>query len=176
MHIDPELRKQIADEGYALPAPDEELVERMDWDEFQVLKDVAHRERVAAAAERDKALERIYVANEDSSVETAQEDWDEEERRYSAYLLDNSESVAVGGATTMLMKAVGGPYDGMPINVPPGGSSVAMPSAFGKGDMHGSSLYERYITDAGDTVMLYVGQGDQVDDEAYTPKLILPGG
>ena len=62
----------------------------------------------------------------------------------------------------------------MPINVPPGGTSVAMPSAFGAGDLHGSSIYERYITDEGVTVMLYVGQGNQTDDEEYTRELILP--
>ena len=79
-----------------------------------------------------------------------------------------------GGAATTLMKAVGGPYDGVTINVPPGGTSVAMPSAFGSGDLRGSSIYERYITDEGVTVMLYVGQGEGKDDDEYTPKLILP--
>ena len=102
-------------------------------------------------------------------------DWDREDREYEAYLqTDDGKKVVQGGAHTLLLQAVGGPYDGMPINVPPGGTSVAMPSAFGAGDMHGSSIYERYITDEGITVMLYVGQGEQTDDEEYTPKLILP--
>ena len=153
---------------------DPDTVVRMSRAAFQAAKVAKHAEAVEREAERKKVLDRVYVANHDSSIDTLQDDWDEEERVYNCYLLQNGNSVSVGGAVTTLMKAVGGPYDGMPINVPPGGTSVAMPSAFGAGDMHGSSIYERYITDEGVTVMLYVGQGNQTDDEEYTSKLILP--
>ena len=103
-------------------------------------------------------------------------DFDVAERDYERYLAtEDGRKVSRGGAATTLMKAIGGPYDGETINVPPGGTSVAMPSAFGTScDLKGSSIYERYITDEGITVMLYVGQGEQTDDEEYTPKLILP--
>jgi hypothetical protein len=152
--------------------PDE--TPRMSMRDFKAAQALQHQEAAERAAERKKALDRIYVSNHDSSVDTPQDDWDEEERTYNHYLLQHGDAVSVSGAVTTLMKAVGGPFDGMPINVPPGGTSVAMPSAFGAGDMHGSSIYERYITDEGITVMLYVGQGEQTDDEEYTPKLILP--
>ena len=171
--MDPELEAQLNE-----PIPGiehiEEEVPRMSREQFQAFSAALHNEAVARANERKKALDRIYVNNKDSSVATEQDDWDQEERVYNSYLLQHGDAVAVSGAVTTLMKAVGGPYDGMPINVPPGGTSVAMPSAFGQGDLKGSSLYERYITDEGITVMLYVGQGEQTDDEEYTPKLILP--
>ena len=174
MHFDPEIRQQLEDEGYATPPDPVEAVPRMSREDFIALSAAKHAEAVERAAERKKVLDRVYVANHDSSVDTPQDDWDEEERVYNRYLLQNGDSVSVRGAVTTLMKAVGGPYDGMPINVPPGGTSVAMPSAFGAGDLHGSSIYERYITDEGVTVMLYVGQGNQTDDEEYTRELILP--
>jgi len=103
-------------------------------------------------------------------------DYDAEDREYERYLTtEDGRKVLRGGAATTLMKAVGGPYDGETINVPPGGTSVAMPSAFGTScDLKGSSIYKRYITDEGSTVMLYVGQGEQTDDEEYESKLILP--
>ena len=103
-------------------------------------------------------------------------DFDVAERDYERYLAtEDGRKVSRGGAATTLMKAIGGPYDGETINVPPGGTSVAMPSAFGTScDLKGSSIYERYITDEGVTVMLYVGQGEGKDDDEYTPKLILP--
>ena len=171
--MDPELERQLNEE-YGYPLPEEKEIPRMTREAFSALKAAQHNEAVARGIERKKALDRIYVNNKDSSVDTEQEDWDQEERVYNSYLLTHGDAVAVSGAVTTLMKAVGGPYDGMPINVPPGGTSVAMPSAFGAGDMHGSSIYERYITDEGITVMLYVGQGEQTDDEEYTPRLILP--
>ena len=103
-------------------------------------------------------------------------DYDAEDRGYEQYLTtEEGRRVLRGGSTTTLMKAVGGPYDGEVINVPPGGTSVAMPSAFGTScDLKGSSIYERYITDEGITVMLYVGQGEGKDDEEYESRLILP--
>ena len=171
--MDPELEAQLNEEFGGL-IPEEEEVPRMTREEFSALKATQHNEAVERGIERKKALDRIYVNNKDSSVDTEQEDWDQEERVYNSYLLTHGDAVAVSGAVTTLMKAVGGPYDGMPINVPPGGTSVAMPSAFGAGDLHGSSIYERYITDEGVTVMLYVGQGEGKDDDEYTPKLILP--
>ena len=171
--MDPELEAQLNEEFGSI-IPEQEEIPRMTREEFSALKVAQHNEAVERGIERKKALDRIYVNNKDSSVDTEQEDWDQEERVYNSYLLTHGDAVAVSGAVTTLMKAVGGPYDGMPINVPPGGTSVAMPSAFGAGDLHGSSIYERYITDEGVTVMLYVGQGEGKDDDEYTPKLILP--
>ena len=171
--MDPELEAQLNEPIPGIERIEEE-VPRMSQEQFQAFSAALHNEAVARANERKKALDRIYVNNKDSSVATEQDDWDQEERVYNSYLLQHGDTVAVSGAVTTLMKAVGGPYDGMPINVPPGGTSVAMPSAFGAGDLHGSSIYERYITDEGITVMLYVGQGEGKDDDEYTPKLILP--
>ncbi len=147
---------------------------RMSWEEFVALRVAQSREHGAAERYRDKAKDRINVSNPDTYLGVTEADWDEEDTTYNAYLLGaGAGEVQVAGSVTTLMKAVGGPYDGMPINVPPGGTSVAMPSAFGAGDLHGSSIYERYITDEGITVMRYVGQGNQTDEED-APKLILP--
>jgi len=177
MPIDPELEAQLNQE-FGSEVRTEEETPRMAWEEFQALKAAQFNDRVREAGRRKLALDRINVSDRESSVNFPQQEWDEEERVYNSYLLGPAaDGVNIGGAETTLMKAVGGPYDGMPINVPPGGTAVAMPSAFGQGDLKGSSLYERYITDEGVTVMRYVGQGNQTDEEDEPdgrPKLILP--
>ena len=98
-------------------------------------------------------------------------DWDAEEREYEAYLkTPDGKKVVQGGSTTTLFKAVGGPFDGEMINVPPGGTEVSMPSAFGQGDLVGSSIYRRAVNLAdASTYMEYVGQSVHEDppDEEY---------
>ena len=67
---------------------------------------------------------------------------------------------------TTLLKAVGGPFDGMDLNVPPGGSEVALPAAYGDGDMKGLVIYRRgYDAETQQTVMVYAGQPEQIPDE-----------
>jgi len=79
----------------------------------------------------------------------------------------------VGRAQIKRLPAKGGPFDGEELQVPPGGSQVILPSAFGKGaNLHGVSIYERQ-----GQFMVYVGQGDhtvQVEEDDDKPKLILP--
>ena len=98
-------------------------------------------------------------------------DWDAEEREYEKYLqTPDGKKVVQGGSTTTLLKAVGGPFDGEMINVPPGGTEVSMPSAFGQGDLVGSSIYRRAVNLAdASTYMEYVGQSVHEDppDEEY---------
>ena len=93
--------------------------------------------------------------------------WDAEARAYDEYLkTPEGRRVHVAGSVTSLVTAVGGPYDGMNINVPPGGDEVSLPSAFGDGDLHGSSIYKRHVDLlTGDTTMVYVGQSAHTDDE-----------
>lgn len=61
---------------------------------------------------------------------------------------------------TTLLRAEGGPFDGMDLNVPPGGSEAILPAAYGDGDMKGKVLYRR----VGDR-MIYVGPTEQIPDD-----------
>ena len=94
-------------------------------------------------------------------------DWDQYSDEYDAYLLTpEGRRVQRGAAITSLVRAVGGPYDGYEINVPPGGDEVSLPSAFGDGDLHGSSVYKHVVNlVTGETTMQYIGQSEHTDDE-----------
>ncbi len=72
------------------------------------------------------------------------------------------ENIPITKLTTLL--AEGGPYHGMELNLPPNGSQVVLPGAFGAGDYHGPVIYERESRPGGDR-MVFVGQPEQPDPE-----------
>lgn len=84
-------------------------------------------------------------------------------------------SSSVGAGRIERIRAEGGPYDGVDLTVPPGGTAVVLPAAWGDGDLKGKVTYERQ----GDR-MVYVGQTDQTaaiaeELEGRNPRqLILP--
>lgn len=73
----------------------------------------------------------------------------------------NQEQKILGSAKIQNLVAEGGPFDGEELTLPPGGSIVILPAAFGKtGDMQGKVIYERR-----GSKMVYVGQPDQTDED-----------
>lgn len=84
----------------------------------------------------------------------------------------------ISSPPTTLVKAIGGPFDGMELNVPPGGSEVLLPAAYGDGDMKGKVIYRRIYTADG-SIMKYMGQPEQRLDEedgddGVPPQLLRP--
>jgi hypothetical protein len=90
-------------------------------------------------------------------------DWDAMAEEEEKALLDPKEAArqaALPKSRTLLLKAEGGPFDGMELNVPPGGSEVVLPAAYGDGDMKGKVIYRRK-----GNVMEYIGQPEQIPDD-----------
>ena len=90
-------------------------------------------------------------------------DWDAMDAAENQALLDPKEAArqaALPRSRTTLIRAEGGPFDGMDLNVPPGGSEVVLPAAYGDGDMKGKVIYRRK-----GNVMEYVGQPEQIPDD-----------
>ena len=87
-------------------------------------------------------------------------DWDALERERELEEDIHGPNRVLASPKTSLVKAVGGPFDGMDLNVPPGGNQVLLPAAYGDGDMRGMVIYKR---DGG--VMQYLGQPEQIPDD-----------
>jgi hypothetical protein len=87
--------------------------------------------------------------------------------------LDPESNIVARGRIESLL-AVGGPFDGEPLTVPPGGQEVILPAAYADPKLSGLVRYRR----EGDR-MVYLGPPDQTDEahtdpEANTPRLVLP--
>lgn len=94
------------------------------------------------------------------------EDWEDPS------LSPESNIVARGRIESVL--AVDGPFDGVELTVPPGGSEVILPAAYADPKLTGLVIYRR----VGDR-MVFSGtpnqsDADHTDAEDNTPKLILP--
>lgn len=107
-------------------------------------------------------------------------DWDELARRDAEYEATRTpkqkaedDAHILGQSRINSVRAVGGPFDGMPLTVPPGATEVIMPAAYGKDpSMRGKVFYRRraLLHPAGTYVWEYAGQGDfteqlPLDDE-----------
>lgn len=82
-------------------------------------------------------------------------DWDEQEKLHN----EQGERV-IGRSRVREFVAEGGPFDGVKLGVPPGGSEIILPAAFGAGDMRGKVIYRR----EGDR-LVYAGQGDYAEQD-----------
>lgn len=65
-------------------------------------------------------------------------------------------------APILTLKAEGGPYDGVPLQVPPKATQVLLPAAFGDGHGAGKVIYAR----EGDK-MVYLGSPSDLDPEGH---------
>ena len=105
----------------------------------------------------------MTILGPDSPYRISQEDWDAmaaADDKWEATPAGQLHMTKVSKSRTMLIRAEGGPFDGMDLNVPPGGSEVVLPAAYGDGDMKGKVIYHRK-----GNVMVYVGQPEQIPDD-----------